>query len=604
MSNALLRDKDLLLLIFGQVTHQADYLSLRQTCRSFEAVASQYLFRQVAVSPVGNDLATFLRVAYSPRLSRHVQELIWLELDCPIVEANRLQQWPFPPILVPPWDHTISRENSLFWHSYSPLDVPSGNGEERPYSVHDGLLPVFLEAIARMPKLRTFTSTSMDFEPFHLRCGREITMARSKDLQSQRWKCARRPPPIVPREDSRASDVFLKGTELYVLPALAQRNAVGNRWLQLHWLNSTYFEHKVPQIPLQLTHVPPISEALVEFTFSIGMVDCPPGGELGRRQRHLEMQYKLLACLANARNLRTLRLTAYQRFPAASSCAKKAGDHYFFDLLVGQEAGPNSGEIYLPHVNSLSLESIMYSQASLEKFIARHADTLRVLELSDCRLEFDTVKRLATLGLQLNTFEVTSVRWMIQDIRRTRDGPYRSLGGRWTRVFEFITPEGLLEFVNDNTTPEAQWATLEPTRFGRIPYQAYFNFLVTTEDVRGLHRVQGVDGHIAYGDEFERCWENLVQEGKGMDFRQPSHPEIVRCLGDEHGEGLYYPDDGAVIYPTGETPEFVTFDPTLFERLKLRALELSLSPEHAEEVQRLMESCKREEAEVGNECSF
>ncbi|KAK3501450.1 hypothetical protein B0T13DRAFT_525613 [Neurospora crassa] len=604
MSNALLRDEQLLLLIFSQVIHQADYLSLRQTCRSFEAVASQYLFRQVAVSPVGNDLATFLRVAYSPRLSRHVQELIWLELDCPTAEANSLQQWPFPHISVPAWDQMFTRENSLFWHSYSPLDVPSGNGEERSYSVHDGLLPVFLEAIARMPKLRTFTSTSMDFEPFQLRCGREITVARSRDLQSQRWKCASRSPPIVPGEDSRVSDVLLKGTELYVLPALAQKSAVGNRWLQLHWLDSTYFEHKVPQIPLQLRHVPPISEALVQFTFSIGMVDCPPGGELERRQRHLEMQYKLLACLANARNLRILRLTAYQRFPNASSCAKKTGDLYFFDLLVGQKAGPNSGEIYLPHLSSLSLESIMYSQASLEKFIARHADTLRVLELSDCRLEFDTVKRLATMGLQLNKFEVTSVRYMIQDMRRTRDGPYRSLGGRWTRVFEFITPEGLLGFVNGNTTPEAQWANLEPTRFGRIPYQAYFNFLVTTEDVRSLYRVQGAYGHLAYGDEFERRWEKLVQEGKGIDFRQPSHPEIARCLGDEHGEGLYRPNGGVVIYPTGETPEFVTSDLALLKRLKLRALELSLSPEHVEEVQRLMESCKREEAEVGDKCSF
>ncbi|KAJ4398916.1 hypothetical protein N0V85_006161 [Neurospora sp. IMI 360204] len=601
MSHIFFLDNGLLSLIVGQVAHHADHLSLRQTCRLFEALVSQYLFQQVAVSPIGNDLAKFLRVAYSPRLSQHVQELIWLELDCPIAEGSRIQ-WFFPPFSVPPWyQMVLCEKNGLFWHSYSPLDIPSGISNGRPYMVRDGLLAVFLEAIARMPKLRTFTSVSMDFDTFHRRCGREITLTRSRDLRSQRWPCACRSQ-LIPGENAPANDVFLKGAELYVLPALVQKNAVSNRWLQLHWLSSSYFVYSPPQIPLQLAHVPPIPEAVVEFTFNIGRIDSPVG-EPERRQRHLEMQHKLYACLANAQNLRTLRLTAFQRFPAAWPCAKKARDHYFFDLLVGQAAGPNRGELYLPKLDCLSLESVSFSQAGLKKFIKRHVHTLRILELSDCRLEFDTVKGLATLGLRLEKFEMTSVRLMMEDIRRMRNEQYQFFGGRWMawRVFEFITPESLLRLINKNTTPEAEWATLEPTRFGRIPYQAHFNFLVTTEDVREFYRADWFN--MPAGDIFEQHWESLVQEGKGIDFRQPSHPEMVTCLGDEHGEGTYYPDDGAVIYPTGESPGDTPADLTLLEKLKRRALELSLSTEHVEEVQSLMETHRREEGGSGNEGS-
>lgn len=56
--------------------------------------------------------------------------------------------------------------------------------------INDGLLPVFLEANCADTKIRTFTSASIDFDTIHLRCGREITMARSRYFRSQRWQCS------------------------------------------------------------------------------------------------------------------------------------------------------------------------------------------------------------------------------------------------------------------------------------------------------------------------------------------------------------------------------------------------------------------------------
>ncbi|KAK3956145.1 hypothetical protein QBC32DRAFT_392707 [Pseudoneurospora amorphoporcata] len=449
-----------------------------------------------------------------------------------------------------------------------------------------------------MPKLRTFITIPCDFDTYLVRCGRELVRARSRYFRDQRWPCACRPQPSS-GENAPANGKFLKGAELYLLPALTQKNVVNNRWLQLHWQSSTYFMFKPPQVPLQLMHVPCLSDNLGGFVFNIGRIDSSVG-EPAHRERHLEMQHRLLSCLANAQNLRTLRVTASQRFPASWACAKKARDHYFFDLLVGQAAGPNRGELYLPKLVSLRPESVSFGQASLIKFIARHANTLRDIQLDDCRLEFNTVKRLARLPLHLDRFEVTSVTGMMRNVRRMGDQQYHFFGGRWPRVFEYIAPESLLRFIN-NTTPAAAWPNLEPSRFGRIPYQAHFNFLVTTEDVKGSYRVMGADGFIVYGGhDFEDRWETLVEKGMGIDFRQPSHPEMAICLGDEYGEGMYYPDDGAVTYPTGEAAGLVTAELALLEKLKRRALELSLSPEDMEEVHALMNSCKREGEEPDN----
>lgn len=394
MSHILLLDNSLLSLIVAQVTEHADRLSLRQTCHVFEALVSHHLFRQVTVSPIGNDLARYLRVAYSPRLSKHIQQLIFLELDCPIAEGHR-NQWPFPPTSAPWESQVLCEKNGLFWHSYSPLEVPSGSSDEQLYKVHDGLLPVFLEAIARMPKLRTFVSIPCDYDTYWVRCGIDLALARSRDFRSHRWPYAYRPQ-LNTEENAPASNIFMKGAELYVLPALAQKNVVSNRWLQLYWQSSTYFMFKAPPFPLQLTHLPCLSENLGVFEFNMGTIDNPVA-EPERRQRHLELQHKLFSCLANAQNLRTLRLSAFQRSPISWPYAKKARDNYFFDLLAGQATDPSRGELYLPKLVCLRLETVNFSQAALIKFVARHAKTLRRIHLDDCRLEFNTVKRLARL---------------------------------------------------------------------------------------------------------------------------------------------------------------------------------------------------------------
>ena len=316
------------------------------------------------------------------------------------------------------------------------------------------------------------------------------------------------------------------------------------------------------------------------------------------------MQHKLLSWLANAENLRTLRLSGSPRFQVPRPYAKKSHDHYFFDLLVGQASGPDRGELYLPRLVRLCLENINFSQAAFIKFIARHAQTLRKIELNGCRLEFNTVKCLARQPLHLDKFQVTSVTKMIRNMERMGYQEHHFFGGRWCRVFEYITPESLLMFINNPIAPAAAWESLDPVRFGRIPYRAHFNFLVTTEDIRSSYRVMDAVGRMVYGGiDFEQTWEMLVEAQKATDFRHPDHEDMAICLGDKHGGKTYYRDDGAVIYPSGEDSGLVTADAALLEKLKRRALELSLSPEDMEEVQALMDRCKREEEGHDNEHS-
>lgn len=604
-------------MIVGHITSRADRQALRLTCRLFESLVSQHLFRKISVSHMGNDLFNFLRIAYSPRLNKHVQELTWLELNYSAAELNRVW-WHFPASEASSHEVAMAEPLGLFWHSYLPLDVPSGFSYKRRYKVHDGLLPVFLEAIARMPKLRTFNSAQCDYPAFRRRCGDEVALARCRDFLRQfREGPYRGLADLV--ESFLADGILLKVFELYLLPALAQKSVADGRWLQVHWVSDTYLTHRHPQAPLRLTHVPCISENLVEFTFGIRDIDCNQLPEPQRRLWHLEVQHKLLGCLQNAKNLKTLRLTGKERRSLdwhVLQSLQPAHKDYFFDLLVGPAAGPNCGKLHLPKLQCLSLQSISYSQAGLAKFIQRHSDTLRALELSDCRLEFATVKDLARMDLRLDKFEVTSVRLMVDGLRATNmihmhDGA--AIRPVWTRIFEYVLPQSLLKFVNSNTTPEAQWATLEPGRFGRIPYEEHFNFFVTTEDVRACHF--DMDPHAPETDPFvpdvpprgkwtEQDWEKLFEEGNGVDFRKPQDEEMRALLGEQHRDSKHHPIDGAVIYPTGEKPPvLVTSDPVLLEHLKRRALELSLTAADVGEIQVLMDNCKREEAELKKEGS-
>ena len=577
-------NNDILSLIVAQVTKHTDRLSLRQTSRVFEPLVSHYLFRQVTFSPVGNDLARFLRIAYNPRLSKHVEKLIFLESEGFIEDRGGIL-WEFGS------SHTTlaidprSQKIALFWHSFAPLDIPSGSNKEKPYKVQDGLVSVFLEAIARMPKLHTFSSVSCEPDFYLERCGQDVAQARLRDLERNLWPCAFQPY-LGAGASAPEYCSFLKGAEIYLLPALGHNNAASNnRWFQLHWQSCPYF--KPAQFPLKLMHVPCLSENLQDFSYDTGEIDRLVT-EPRRRHLHLETQHKLLSWLANANNLRTLQLGG-SRLPLPMPRAKRAHDNYFFDLLVGQEASPNPGGLYLPRLVRLRLVDVSFSQAAFISFIARHADTLRCIELHGCRLEFDTVKRLARLRLHLDKFEVTSVTEMIWTTRLMVDRDHR------IRVFEYIAPESLLRFINDPTAPDAAWESLDTARFGRIPYKPHFNFLVTTEDVRGSYQVTDGRRRVLYHDyEFEPRWETLVELGLAIDFRQPSHDQFAKCVDDEQGDGTYYRGNG-VIYPTDEAPRPISADSVLLEKLKQRALEVSLSPKDMEEVQALMESCKREE---------
>ncbi|KAK3403428.1 hypothetical protein B0T20DRAFT_429841 [Sordaria brevicollis] len=609
MDRKLLCNDHLVSLIIDQIGNRTDRESLRLTCRAFEAHVSRHIFRRISVSNLGDYLTKFLCIAYSPRLNKHVQELTWLELDYPALEIHEdlrsIQAGEAR-------SHGLAlfEKLGLIWHSFLSLKISSGGGHRDQYKVHDGLLPVFLDAIAQFPKLRTFNSTRIKHHKIRDSCGNEVAQARRRDLRSHIREGSYETLASL-MQNFVGHDILRKGFELYLLPALAQKKVAEGRWLQVNWLGDYYLDHSSPRLPLQWTHVPCISEALVEFTFSMRDINShyPLSREV-RRSWHLELQHKLLGCLQTAKNLKTLRISLKRARPLRGKSLLRyslepqtTDKDYFFDLLAGHAASPNTGKLHLPKLRCLSLENISYSHAGLAKFVQRHADTLRAIELSDCRLDFATIKHLARLNLKLDKFEVTSVDWMVSVIR-ARSLALKKVNGStrpvWARLYEYIPPQSLLNFVNNHTTPRAQWSTLEPGRFGRIPYQDHYNFFVTTEDVRA--------GHFDM-DRTEQAWEKLFVEGNGVDFRKPQDENIQAFLRDQHSttnsNSRHDPIDREVVYPAAENkrPLLVTSDPVLLEELKMRALEVSVTAADVQEIRALMDNCKREEAELEKEGS-
>ncbi|KAI1766510.1 hypothetical protein GGR53DRAFT_528597 [Hypoxylon sp. FL1150] len=329
--------------IADETLSNRDLKALRLTCSGWAHHAEPHLFRRIVISRLREDKIKFEQISNTPHLARHVQQLVWHEL-C-------LEVWT-PPATEE--DDDFEYMNSLLTRAANDSQLFWFPRKRQPRVRRAYIIKYFrgrfVDALNRMPKLRTFISCSMPpertfyYEDYPLHAGL-YSINQNIDLPG-------------------GNDGFFE----IMLPLIADQQRIE----ALHLA-----DERTDRSSLRRGMEPFAFNALTSIDLCIS---------------HFEEDDLdgLIICLLEAAELKNLSL-CFER--TSSSTGKQVVDK----ILLFHS---------WPHLTSLQLGGTRFSRELLGRFCRRHSEQLRHLALVMCRVSVRDLMQLT--GLQLDSITIRS----------------------------------------------------------------------------------------------------------------------------------------------------------------------------------------------------
>ncbi|OTA99981.1 hypothetical protein M426DRAFT_15872 [Hypoxylon sp. CI-4A] len=305
-----------------------DWKILRLVCLRWEQPVASLLFRRITISRFKADKEKFEKIAIHGDLAGHVLEVVWHELS--------LESWGGVSVYddrefsqtTQAYMYKASCDTDVFW-------IPDRRSDPRT-DITQASLPLFISALNRMPKLRSFTSCPMP-------PGRVFSY-RGFDLEVDSYMNQ-----YDPERDPKFTSGNM-GLFRFILPLLMDGRY--SKINTLRWQD----EGTIASLTLDLPDFSGAFRNLEIMSLTLSHFD----------ESSTET---LISCLSAATKLRRLSLRLEER-------RDRSQDHLRNSIFKN---------CFWPHLRYLHLKEVVFGSDNFEHFLWRHSRTLESIVCSNCR---------------------------------------------------------------------------------------------------------------------------------------------------------------------------------------------------------------------------
>ncbi|KAM7186218.1 hypothetical protein V8F20_011488 [Naviculisporaceae sp. PSN 640] len=506
---------------FAPRPDKSNIKNLRLTCKSFEDLASKILFARVRMSYYRVDLDNFLRISFSPTLSKYVRSLCWDETMAAVTFDNTPEQ--IITRRLAECDSELRTTNTLSKKHQDLLTyvwrvLCWNQGLTACKTQHDGgVVRLFAAAIKNLENLATVCSVPMRDLSGHPTTNEVYTRRHIPTIFPIKFAEVDSVEPLFDRYFNLHRTAFLlkepdamflnDGFFRFIVPALAMNGRSGPKLKELCLVDErTALGFRIGGegcLPRFGESQPGAFENVTNIKFVLSFNHLHHGGRYGvHGQRYARV---MANCIESAAQLRTLSLVesigtdALGRYYAPGDRQPWDRTGHFFDLLVwgdsdGGHGKPHSNSppaLRWPCLESLKLAGVYCSQLSLLRFLAVHARTITRLQLKGCSLlEFRTAQVLAKIPLlKLDRLIVIPHYKSIADaVPRPVEPDNAGTFQGWVRDVEYVPENKLKVFINEYkpsragnlVSIEEKWRQLGLSVPTRLSKHASVNFFIRT----------------------------------------------------------------------------------------------------------------------------